>query len=262
MNSVMSNKCAWIITLGSDDQPAQGIAVQLAKYGLQPQGQRWSTEANSWVASAHEAAHANAAVVIITGQLALLADPAVRRQLALFRLALQTHRQCFINGFIVGTPPVFEAVANTTSILDDWQCVTDTHWTAKAVARAHAPIKPAWPVHLGLHAQERLGTWLETHPTPGHTAAGALLGVSGNNASPDFHAVGASGALPQKTVNEFELKGLKFDARALPFEAWALQNTLMPDQSYYVRIEGEPDFLAVGSLANGEVGDVHLIRLG
>ena len=258
----MSTKCAWIITLGPDDTPAQRAAAQLATYGLAPKGQRWSTQTGNWVASAQEAAQASAAVIIVAGDMALYNDPVVRRQLALFRLALQTHRQCTVNGFILATEPPPAPTGNIVGVLDDWATITDSRWVAKAVARAHAPVAPAWPVRLGVYAQERLGVWLETHPAPGQTAKGALLGVSGNNATISFQAVGPAGSLPPKTVNEYALQGLKFEAAGFPFEAWALQNTLTAGDSYFVRIEGEPDTLAIGSLPDGEPDDVHLIRLG
>lgn len=259
----MSDKCAWIITLGDNDAPAQAAAAQLAAYGLPPKGQRWPKEDDGWVASAQEAAQANAAIVIVVGTHAQYNDPALRRRLALFRLALQTRRKATVNGIaILAGEPGTTTQESSNGLLDDWLVASDTRWVAKAVARAHAPIAPAWPARLGVHAQERLGVWLEVHPAPGQTAAGAMLGVSGNNATISFHAVGPAGALPERTVNEYELKGLKFDAGNKPFEAWALQNTMAAEQSYFVRIEGEPDWLAIGSLPDGQPDDVHLLRLG
>lgn len=259
----MSNISAWIITLGSDDAAAQVAAARLAAYGLTPRGQRWSSDTDSWIASAQEAAQANAAVVIVTGDMAMYNDPATRRQLALFRLALQTRRQSAVNGLILAaTAPPQPTAGDTAGVLDDWQIITGTPWQATAVARAHAPKQPAWPVRLGVHAQERLGVWLETHPSPGQAASGALLGVSGNNSAISFHAVGPAGTLPDRTVNEYQLQGLKFDAANRPFDAWALQNTIAPNESYFVRIEGQPDVLAIGTLPGGQPDDVHLLRLG
>lgn len=259
----MSDLCAWIITLGSNEAPAHAAAAQLGSYGLAPKGQRWPTEAQAWIASAQEAAQANAAIVIVVGSVEAFNDTATRRDLALFRLALQTRRQRAVNGIALLSGDATKVTReNGSAVLDDWLIATDSRWPAKAVARAHAPVAPAWPVRLGIHAQERLGVWLEVHPNPSQTASGALLGVSGNDAGISFHAVGSAGALPERTVNEYELQGLKFTAAQKPFDAWAVQNTLTPEQSYYVRLEGSPDWLAVGSLPNGEPDDVHLFRLG
>lgn len=259
----MTDKCAWIITLGQHEAAAQAAAAQLANYGLPPKGQRWATDANGWIASAQEAAQANAAIVLVVGNAAECSNIATRRQLALFRLALQTHRKSTVNGiFLPADSPPAPSDDARLGVLDDWLIASDNRWPAKAVARAHAPINPPWPARLGVHAQERLGVWLEAHPAPEHPASGALLGVAGNGADISFQAVGPEGGLPEKTVNEFALEGLKFEAGGQAFNAWALQNTLSPHDSHYVRIEGEPDWLAIGTLPNGEAEDVHLIRLG
>lgn len=258
----MSNMCAWIITLGPEEAPARAVAAQLVAYGLVPKGRPWPNHEGQWVAEAQAAAEANAAVIIVTGDVRLYNDPGIRRQLALFRLSLQTLRQRPVNGLILAGSVTVPPVSGKTGVLDDWQVITDERWVAKAVARAHAPVAPAWPFTLGVHARERLGVWLETHPSPGQAAQGALLGVSGNHAGISFHAVGPLGTLPQHSVNEYELKGLKFEAAGLPYEAWGLQNTLPPGNSYFVRIEGEPDMLAIGTLPDGEPDHVHLIRLG
>jgi len=261
----MTEKCAWIINLGQDDGPAQLAAAQLAAYGLAPKGQKWPAgEDKAWMASAQEAAQQHAAVVVLVGPAVALADPAIRGELALFRLALQTQRGTPVNGLalLAGEPAAPVAAGTSRSdILDDWLVAVDARWPARAVARAHAPVAPRWPVRLGMHAHERLGAWLEVHPLPGQIAQGACVGVSGEGASIDFHAVGPAGALPERSVNEYELQGLQFDINGLAFDAWALQNTLAPDHSYFVRIEGRPRYLAIGTLPQGQLEDVHIVSL-
>lgn len=259
----MTDKCAWIINVGQNDTAAKAVAAQLAQYGLPAKGQAWTTgESDQWVASAHEAAQQNAAVVVLLGAADALNDPPLRRRLALFRLALQTLRGAAVNGITLVTGGgALESGGSRTGLLDDWLTAADARWPARAVARAHAPVSPKWPVRLGMHAQERLGAWLEIHPTPGETARGALLGVSGEGASISFHAVGPSGGLPERSVNEYELQGVTFEAGGLAFTAWGLQNLIGPGQSYYVRIEGTPDHLAIGTLPNGELEDVTLLSL-
>jgi hypothetical protein len=259
----MTDKCAWIINFGQNDNAAKAAAMQLAQYGLTPKGQTWATgRADEWLPSAHEAAQQNTAVVILTGPAAALADPAVRRDLALFRLVLQTQRRSTVNGLsLLAGDHETPAQNSRLGLLDDWLEPADARWAARAVARAHAPVAPKWPVRLGLHAQERIGNWLEIHPTPDETASGALVGVSGNEASISFHAVGAAGALPERSVNEYELQGITFEVGERAFTAWGLQNQIATDQSYYVRIEGKPDVLAIGDLPGGQLEDVTLISI-
>lgn len=259
----MSQKCAWIINFGPDDRPAQMAAAQLNAYGLPAAGQKWPKgEDKAWMNSAEEAAQRNTAVIILVGQAAEL-DPATRAELALFRLALQTHRGAPLNGLslLAGVPAAPAQADGRIGILDDWLAPADARWTARAVARAHAPVAPAWPVRLGLHAHERLGAWLEVHPSPGRDSPGACVGVAGEDASIDFHAVGPAAALPERSVNEYELQGLKFDIGPLAFEAWALQNRIAPDHSYFVRIAGLPSHLAIGSLPEGQLEDIHIVSI-
>jgi hypothetical protein len=237
--------------------------MQLTQYGLTPKGQRWPTDnETAWMTSAQEAAEANAAIVILIGSAQELASEKNRRDLALFRLSLQTLQRKAVNGLaLVSGEPLPGDVPKRAGVLTDWLSPTDARWPARAVARAHAPVAPKWPARLGLYAQERLGVWLEVHPAPYETSSGALAGVSGNEASISFHATGPAGALPERSINEYELQGLKFNIGDLVFEAWGLQNTLAPEHSYYVRIEGKPDYLAVGSLPNGQLEEVHVISL-
>lgn len=268
----MAEKNAWLINLGEDDHAAHRVAAQLHTYGLTVKGQHWPAQPQAWLVSAQEAAEAGAAVVLVSGPQARYDDRAVRRGLALFRLALQSRLERSINGFTLladppkegagpGTAP-HDSVAAGTAVLDDWVPLAPAGWQAKLVARAHAPAAPTWPVRLGLHAHERLGVWLEVHPVPDQSARGALVGVAGNQAKIDFHAVGPAGRLPPRTVNEYELQGLEFDASGHAFSAWGLRNPLTPADSYYVRLDGEPDMLAIGELPDGDPDGVHLVTLG
>ncbi|NLY28323.1 MAG: hypothetical protein GX049_12410 [Alcaligenaceae bacterium] len=264
----MSTPVAWFITVEDTHTPASRAAGQLGPYGLTVKGQRWpENQSLGWLVSAQEAASAQAGVVVVAVSAVQWANPELRRSLALFRLALQTLRQRWINGFILLTGDSSKAATDQpdtttfTTLLNDWTPLEGSTWPARVVARAHAPVAPKWPVRLNLHGHERLGVWLETHPVPLESSRGALVGVSGNQASIGFHAVGPKGRLPDRSINEYELKGLQFQAGNHDFTAWALQNPLAPDQSYFVRLDGEPDFLAVGSLPEGSPDDVSLIAL-
>lgn len=262
----MANGCVWIIGIGAVDGVAQAVAAQLKPYGLAIEGQKWPVgEKQAWLASADAAAAQAAQVVIVVATKSDHDNPTTRRELAFFRLALQTQLAKPVAGFVVLTDaPEADNVpeANTQfSILGDWEVVSGGHWAAKVVARFHAPRQPKWPVKLGLIAREKLGVWLTVSPLANQTAQGCLVGVSGNESDISFHAVGPAGGLPVTSINEFELKGIEFEASGQPFKAWALQNAIGPDQSYYVRLEGEPSVIAVGQLPNGQIDDVDLIAV-
>jgi hypothetical protein len=262
----MAERCAWLIGVGNVDAAAQLAAAQLRAYGLNLKGQKWPVgEKQAWLASAQEAAGAGAGLILIVASPEDYQKPALRRELTLFRLFLQTLVKSSVDGLVILTDPAKAQTVQTelpgTPLLGDFEIVQGSGWQAKAVARLHAPRKPKWPVRFGLFAQERLGVWLEVKPQPSETTLGCLVGVSGNESNISFHAVGQAGLLPEKSVNEYEMKGIEFDSAGHQFKAWALQNTLTPTQAYYVRLEGEPDMLAIGTMPNGELSDVDIFCL-
>lgn len=266
----MADKSAWLITIGDGaDALAQLVAAELRRYGLTAKGQRWPLgEKQAWLASALEAADANTGIVVIISSAELFHSPVIQRSLSLFRLHLQTRLNRNIDGFVVlfgeddaNTVKTDDSPSNSFSFLKDWQLVSNEKWAAKAVARLHAPSKSSLPYQFRIYAEERLGVWLEIHPHGEGLTPGFLLGVSGNDAKILFHAVGEAGRLPERSVNEYEMKGIKFDSAGHAFEAWGLQNSLTKDQSYFVKIEGEPNVIALGTLPNGELSEVDLIYL-
>ncbi|UOD50080.1 hypothetical protein [Orrella daihaiensis] len=262
----MAERCAWLIGVGDADAAAQLAASQLRGYGVNLKGQKWPVgEKQAWLASAQEAAGAGARLILIVATPEDYQKPELRRELALFRLFLQTLMKSPVDGLVILTDPSKAAEIQTdlpgTPLLGDFEIVQGAGWQAKAVARLHAPRKPKWPVRFGLYAQEKLGVWLEVKPQPLETTTGCLVGVGGNESNISFHAVGEAGRLPEKSINEYEMKGIEFESAGQKFKAWALQNTFTPEDAYYVRLEGEPDVLAIGTLPDGEVSDVDLFCL-
>jgi hypothetical protein len=262
----MADRCAWLIGIGDVDAVAQLTASQLRPYGLSVQGQKWPVgEKQAWLASAQEAAGANARLILIIASPEDYKKPQLRRELALFRLFLQTLVQSSIDGLIILTDPTKAGEVKSdlpgTAILGDYEVVQGSGWQAKAVARLHAPRKSTWPVRFGLFAQEKLGVWLEVKPQPEQTTSGCLVGVSGVDSDISFHAAGSAGRLPEKSVNEYEIKGIEFESAGHAFKAWALQNTFTSSDAYYVRLEGEPDLVAVGTMPDGAPSDIDLFSL-
>ena len=261
----MADKTVWLITLGEVDVIAQSVAQGLRAYGLTVEGQRWPVDQPQiWMPSAQEAFQAHASLIVLVADPVLYANPGVRRSLALFRIALETYLNRRVDGFVLPSDDsaVTEALTGPgTLYLADWIIPTTPTWIAKAVARVHSPSRNPLPVRIGLYAHERLGVWLEVSKEPAAECEGFLVGVSGNDAKIDFHAVGPSGKLPDRSVNEYELQGLTFDVGGLSFVAWGVQNRFGERDSYFVRLDGEPDYLAIGHLPGGELSEVDLVRL-
>jgi hypothetical protein len=261
----MVDRCAWIIGIGEVEPAAQLVARQLKPYGVDVKGQKWPTgEKQPWLGSAQEAAGAGALVVIVVASTESYNDKDRRRELSLFRIMLQTLLKQPVAGFVILTDPTNQ-VENTppllgTNILNDWEVVSSTTWPAKVVARLNVARKLSWPIKLEMYAQEKLGVWFAVNPQPGSTTHGCVVGVNGNDADLSFHAVGPAGRLPERSINEYELKGIEFDIDTQHFKAWAVQNTIGPEDAYYVRLESEPDSIAVGALPGGEIVDLNLLH--
>jgi len=262
----MSERCVWVIVVDNAEAMAQSAAAKLAPYGVAVRGQTWSIEKTErWMDHAQNAAQAGTRFVIVATSTENYQRPTLRRQLSLFRLFLQTLTKSTVNGIVLLTDPdqTTSVVSDLpgTPLLADWQGNSTDHWAARVVARLHAPKLPHWPVALGLFAHEKLGTWLQVQPVPDGTARGCLLGVSGNQADISFQATGLVGHLPENSTNEYQLKGLKFTSAGHDFKAWGLQNTLSPEQAYFARLDQEPDLLAISTLPDGQLSDVHLLCL-
>jgi hypothetical protein len=263
----MADKSAWLIAVGEGVDPvAQIAAAELRKYGVQVKGQHWPLkEKQAWLASADEAAQANAGLIILVTTPELYGAADIKKSLSFFRLYLQTKLGRHIEGFVHLVGQVDTAASQTfpsgQHVLGDWWIPGAEKWVAKAVARLHAPSKSSLPIVFRAYAQERLGVWLEVRPNIGQAIQGCFLGVTGEGAKITFHAVGESSRLPDRTINEFESKGIKFEFAGAEFEAWGLQNNLNPNDSYFVRLEGEPTAIAVGAMPGGEITEVDLVRL-
>lgn len=261
----MVDRCAWIIGIGEVEPAAQLVARQLKPYGVNVKGQKWPLgEKQPWLSSAQEAAGAGAHVVIVVASTENYNDKDRRRELSLFRIMLQTLLKQPVAGFVILTDSTGQ-LDNTApflgvNILNDWEVVSSGTWPAKVVARLHVAQKLNWPIRLEIFAQEKLGVWLSVHPQPGYASQGCIVGVSGNSSDISFHAVGTAVRLPERSINEYELKGIEFDVDTEHFKAWAVQNTIGSDDAYYVRLEGEPDIIAVGGLPSGEIVDLNLLH--
>lgn len=114
------------------------------------------------------------------------------------------------------------------------------------------------PYRLAVHANTSYGTWLEIGPSAG-SWEGSMVGVT-EGAKITFQGVGPAGKLPQKTVLEYPQQGLTLMLGELEYTAWAVRNRLTTETSHFVKIEGAPDSLLVGSYAADDQADVFVIQ--
>jgi hypothetical protein len=86
-----------------------------------------------------------------------------------------------------------------------------------------------------------------------------MFGVAG--AEITFHAVGPTGSLPPKTVLNYPMQGLKLEMGGKEYLAWAAQNELNAETSYFVKVEGYPESILFGPYSTEQEANVFVVGL-
>ena len=110
---------------------------------------------------------------------------------------------------------------------------------------------------MDLHGNEQIGQWFEIRPTQS-TWKGIIFGVSDGEIK--FQAVGPAGSLPAKTELNYPMQGLRLEMSGKEYTAWAVQNELLPEISYYVKVDGFPESILFGQYSSEEETDVCTVR--
>jgi hypothetical protein len=130
---------------------------------------------------------------------------------------------------------------------------------AKLVAKAHTPPKSLSAEYcLDIYGNEQIGQWFEVRPAQS-SWHGVMFGVTG--AEITFHAVGPTGSLPKKTVLNYPMQGLKMEMGNKKYTAWATQNELNAETSYFVKVEGYPESVLFGPFSAEAEADVFMVKL-
>jgi hypothetical protein len=67
--------------------------------------------------------------------------------------------------------------------------------------------------------------------------------------------------LPAKTVLNYPMEGLKLEVGGNEYTAWAAQNELDAETSYFVKVEGFPESIVFGAYSAEEAAEVFVVRL-
>ncbi|MBM4133857.1 MAG: hypothetical protein FJ245_08835 [Nitrospira sp.] len=256
-------KTVWVTALAKDEARVQQVMGQLKTYGLAPNGHFWidNLEKMAWMGARDEMKNSKASLWLVLASEKELAQPSIRYGLSLMALSIYA-----ANG--TGFPVVFlfsgkESVAPATlptplrgaTVLSD----ATPAWQAKLVAQVNKPQAPvSQDYRLDVYGDPNLGQWFEVGPAQG-AWTGALFGVAG--AEITFHAVGAKGKLPERTVLEYEQKGFELALGGKKFVAWAVKNMVDESQSYFIRVKGQPSSLLFSQYAEGQEADVFALQL-
>jgi len=256
-------KMIWISSLARDQEKVQKTMAMLKSYAMEVNGHFWEDdlEKMAWLGPREELIKEDTALWLILSTDELLATPSFRYGLSLLALSAQAFRGHGFPIMLLHEGEIPGADTLPTPLQGAEILAADNPGTgAKIVATVNMPPKKvASEYRLDIHAMPKLGQWFEVGPADS-SWKGAMFGVCG--AEIDAHGVGPSGKLPQKAVLEYPMKGLKLTLGERDYTAWAVKNDLDGASSYYVRVQGEPDSILLGPLAEGDDAEVYVLDLG
>ena len=255
-------KKIWITSLAKDQKRVRQTMEMLKKYGLDANGHFWEDDLKQmkWLGPREPLTEPDTALWMILSDDEHLAAPDIRYGLSLLALSVQGVRG---NGFPLmmvhkGELPTAESLPTPlqgAALLKEDNPVLG----AKIVAKANMPPKSETSEYrLDVYAMPRIGQWLEVGPADSEWT-GAMVGAAGGEI--DAHGVGPAGRLPEKAVLEYPMQGLKLTLGEREYTAWAVQNRLDPEISYFIRVKGEPDSLVLGPLSEGDDAEVFVLNL-
>jgi hypothetical protein len=263
----MAGKKVWVSWLPAKECEAQlqSSVHALQQVGLEVSGAPWEDDLEkcAWMELGDMlSAQDGPELFIIAGRVEDFAKHRFRYGLSLLCAFLLQHRPQL---------KVFRQVIDSSTLQDLPRLLhdltpldTSPGWSAKVVAAAYSAATKAteFDCHVSVIAHSAIGQWFEIGPKAGQAPwAGAMLGVSGNDAKVVFQAVGERGQLPDKAVNEYAMQGIKADIAEHEYEAWALKNAIADGQSYYVKVQGFPSKVMFAEHPDNQESEVTVITL-
>jgi hypothetical protein len=256
-------KTIWLTSLGSSQDPVKQLMSQMKTYGVEVHGHFWKNDLKkmAWMAAREDLLDGNVSMWGILGSDKELLVPDTLYGLSSLAITLQAQRGLHFPIMILQTQGELVSSEQLSTPLKgaDVLSVSGGGIGAKLVAKLHAPPKPlSAEYHLDIYGNEQVGQWFEVRPAQ-PSWSGVMFGVV--DAEIAFHAVGPAGSLPSKTVLNYPMQGLKLEMGDKEYLAWAAQNELNPETSYFVKVEGYPDSIVFGPYSTEKAADVFVVRL-
>ena len=258
-------KVAWITVLNKEanETPAKLLYQAVSKYGLAPAGHFWQDDLAqmAWSAPIEDLLKQDTGVWVILGSAEDLAVEAVRYGLSLLALVVQARKG---NGFpilIAATKGDIDPAGLPTPLGGaDILAADAAALGPKITAKANMPVKHIETEYrVDVYGIQGLGQWFEVGPAAGHAWDGVMFGVSGGDIS--AHGVGPAHKLPERSILEYPMKGLKLQMGEREYTAWAVKNHMDEDASYYLKVNEYPSSLLFGPMSEGDDAEVFIISL-
>ncbi|MBC2714099.1 MAG: hypothetical protein HF978_02215 [Desulfobacteraceae bacterium] len=256
-------KQIWLTSLGSSQDPITSLMSTLKTYGLDVQGHFWKDDLKNmaWMAPIENLADPKIPFWTILASDNELRNPDIRYGLCLTALSIQAKKGIHFPIIILQTQSDLIDKDQLPTPLKgaDILSASDPGLGAKLVAKAHTSPKPeSSEYHMDIHGNEQIGQWFEVRPAK-TSWPGIMFGVT--DAEISFQAAGPAGCLPDKSVLNYPVQGLKLKLGETEYTAWATQNALNDETSYFVKVDGFPKSIIFGPYSEKEAADVYVLDL-
>lgn len=160
----------------------------------------------------------------------------VRSKVALLTLAMKRQAPPATAFIVIGDGDI----RDVPYALDHIQIYRNTEKFAVKllVAKVKPQVRAPLPFHVKAHLDPLIGVWLEVAPPVGETWDGFMAGVT--NAEVVAFGVGPGGVIPRKAILHYPILGINGQIGDVPFNACAAKNTLSPEASCFMRLNGAP----------------------
>ncbi len=256
-------KTLWLTSLIESEEKVKALITQLRTYGLEARGHFWedAIAKMAWAKPREELIKPEISLWLILVSAEHLSSSSIRYGLSLLTLTVQAIKGISFPIVILVTDKEVPSAETLPTPLKgcDLLSLTDPGMAAKLVVKVNTPVKEILPEYrLDTYGNPHIGQWIEVGPLAG-SWPGAMFGVEG--AEITFHAVGPKGSLPTTSSLRFPLKGMKLTLGEKEFTAWAAQNEMDSNTSYFVKIEGFPESILFGPYSTEEETDVFVVQL-
>jgi len=252
----MAGKNVWLTWMASgEDAPnPQEAAAGLTKNGLGVTGGAWPVEVekHTWVDMASQLIEEEGVDLwVICGRKAeLIESERFRYALSLCAAMVRDQRKGKpLQEVIVGLDFAPEAEGLPT-LFRSCHLVDGSKgaWAAKVVIAAHGgkqglPPREEW--RLNVIAHQLIGQYLEVGPREG-TWEGVMVGLAGDDVAIEQHAVGKRSELPERTVLNYAMEGIKAQIGDDEFVCNAVKNAITSEEGYFLKVRGYPRRLLIG----------------
>ncbi|MBW1902490.1 MAG: hypothetical protein JRJ20_12760 [Deltaproteobacteria bacterium] len=257
-------KKIWLSSLVPSEDVVKEVMSQLKTYGLEAHGHFWEDDLDkvAWIKPRGELLDQKTALWGILGSEEDFQNPSFRYGLSLLAVTVQAARG---PGFPIVLLQIDGALISPDTLTTplkgvDVLSVTGAAYGPKLVAKVHQTAGEEAPAdyRLDLIGNEHLGQWFEVGPRDGEWSGG-MFAVAG--AEIVFQGVGPKSSLPEKSVLNYPIEGMKLNLGEKEFTAWAVQNQLDPETSYFVKVKGFPESILFGPYSSEEDAEVSVVKL-